>query len=334
MGAEPQPTWYRISDLARVNTPARFLLHGGECTGIMLVDQKSRERSWRVRRDSGALDVLPYEPIAWRPVPGQPWPDALPEPLSVAAVGRFVDIRPRKLAAMQRQAEQSAAVMAELEREHGPLYPVLPGASDDQWWLDPEGLTYSAAGEISLLEAEARVSRAILTDGIRNFDTKRGFEASTGDSALGSFIADSISADGLELIKHFKPTRRDISDYPVAFGWFTAIAPIELRPQWAKVGWFSGAQKVLVWRALVPQKSWRQIAQRAGGSQEGWRKAWGGALECVRRVANGNQPLLHVKVSDQLAALRERNMAWKRKRHDPAEILTGALKAMEPADAD
>jgi hypothetical protein len=339
MPVEPRPDWYPVRQLVRPNTALRWLLPGGEATGFLKVEKA--ERQFWVRRDSGSVDRLSFEPFAWRPLPvqqgGQPWPDALPEPMTLAATGRFVDIRPRKLAAMQRQAEQSADTIAELEREHGPLYVALPGSKEDQWWLDPAAVTYSQAGAIDLMEAEARVSRAILTDGLRAFDVPaNGLAQST--SALGGLVHESLNSEDAELIRHFKPTNRDVQDYLTAFGWFTAIAPLELRPEWARrpdraSDWFSGAQKVLVWRALVPQLSWRQIAKRVGGSQEGWRKTWGGALELVRRAANGEPVLTHLTVADQLDALRERNHSWKRKRHEPAEIMANALKAMEPVDA-
>ena len=340
--------WYPHGTLTLSGKPVRILLPGGEATGFVKIGtratagspQGSRgapERTWSVLRDSGAADALGFEPWAWRPLPDQPWPHDLPEPITAWSAGaRMVDVRPRKLAAMARQAAESARVQAELAQQYGPLE-VAPGDSPAgsrppgakpgaQWWLDPVSVTYSAPGEIDILEAEARVARAILTDGLRSMERPAGLAPVA--AGLAGLVAQTVSSDDAERRPRFEATARDHADYLTAFGWFAAIAPIELRPRWAGNDWLSGAQRVLVWQALIPPLSWRQIARRAGGSQEGWRKTWGGALAAVHRVANGGQPMTHVAVRDQLAALRERNMAWKRRVREPVAEVEQALGAM------
>lgn len=346
--------WYPHASLALSGKPVRILLPGGEATGWVEIGTRAAasrplsrdlaqrslgaqlERTWHVLRDSGEADALGFEPWAWRPLPGQPWPHELPEPITAWSAGsRMVDVRPRKLRAMARQAEESARVQAELEAEHGLPAPPAPsgrlpaGESESatkQWWLDPAAVTYSPPGAIDILEAEARVARAILTDGLRAMERPAGLAPVA--AGLAGLVAETTGPDDANRRPRFEATARDHADYLTAFGWFAGIAPLELRPRWAGNDWLSGAQKVLVWQALVPPLSWRQIAGRAGGSQEGWRKTWGGALAAVHRVANGGQPMTHVKVADQLAALRERNLAWKRRLRDPVSEIEGALRAM------
>lgn len=325
------PDWYAIRDLTRQGTPVRLLLERGEVTGFLKVEKGIPQ--WWARRDSGAVDRLPVEPYAWRVLDSQPWPDKLPQPITLSTSGRFVDVRPRRVSAMARQAEEAdrirAQVLADLERDHGPaasaLGPERP--SKDRWWLDHTLISYSAPGSISITEVEGRVARALLVDGFKALE--RPSEHVTATGALTMMVAESYASGDLDGPPPFESQPRDHDDYEIAMGWFAAIAPLEIRPRWA-LGqpWHSAAQKVLAWRIKSPPDSWRRIASREGGSQEGWRRTWGGALEMVRRAANGEPVLLHATVADQLAALRERNLAWKRRDRNPVSVQVAALQAL------
>ena len=50
------------------------------------------------------------------------------------------------------------------------------------------------------------------------------------------------------------------------------------------------------------------------------------AILTVTKFANGVS--VNRSASDQIAALRDRNMAWKRKGHDPVSIHEGAIAAL------
>lgn len=268
-------------------------------------DKKAGALRWAAEQD-GKLVWLPMrdwpkdcaaEPDSWRPERPELWQAPLPPPL-LSTEPRMVDIRPRRnrYSAMAAQAEQSARAQAELVSEFGEIDDV-PAVADKMWWLS-EKLTYSPRGSISEREAEGRVARAILTDGIRSsYGGPRKHRETS--SALSQFIHSALlSTDAEHMIERFDPTPRDLSDYDTAFGWFSDLNPPKRRlpsdPAWV----INHEQRVLVWR--ITGSSWRGLASLAGGSHTGAKKVYGRILGAVTGIAN-REPL------DRTADVRERN---------------------------
>lgn len=294
---------------------------GRELSAARTRDKNSGAVRW-VTTEHGQLVTLPprglesrwgEEPEGWRPEQPETWRAPLPEPLTSCAP-RMADARPGRArsggryAAMSAQAAQSDATRREIEAELGAVDEAR--ASERQWWLG-ELLSYSPAGEISVREAEGRVARAILTDGIKG---KHGGPAGMGEtsSALSGFVHETLlSSDADGMLERFEPTPRDLADYTTAFAWFTALNPPELWHHSRKAWTLSQAQCVLVWRMIMPPLSWRSIAKNAGGSHVGARQIYGAALAGVTRAANGQAVLQHVKVKDRMAALRAANRRAK-----------------------
>ncbi len=255
------------------------------------------------------------EPDAWRPERPNAWKAPLPPPLTACAP-RMVDVRepdvgasgPRagrnRYAAMAAQAEQSARSRAEIEAELGPIEEAERG-KDHQWWLT-ELLTYSSRGEVSVREAEGRLARAILTDGIRGkYGGPNGLTETS--SALSVLVHETLLSTDADVIRErFEPSPRDVGDYEIALGWFAALNPPELWHRQRDAWTLNQAQCVLVWRMMLPPLSWRKIAAH-GGSHAGVRQVYGAALASVHRAANGKPVLRHVTVKDRIGALRERN---------------------------
>lgn len=283
------------------------------------------------------------EPEAWRPERPELWKAPLPEPLvscgltgagapsgrgGAGAPGRLapgcraqaVDavpgaprtqgwrggcVRGDKYNKMAAQAEQSAQTQAEIRAELGDDEEAAAGR-DDQWWLT-EPLSYSPMGEVSLREAEGRVARAILTDGIRGRHGGPGGLTETSSALSGLVHETLLSTDAEGMTERFEPSPRDLSDYVTAFGWFAALNPPELWHRRREPYTLSQAQCVLVWRMITPPLSWRRIGRQTRGNHETLRRVYGAALAGVHRAANGQPVLQHVRVKDRMAALREAN---------------------------
>ncbi len=318
-------------DMPAIGVRVVVVWAGRELSAARTRDKNSGAVRW-VTTEHGQLVTLPprglesrwgEEPDAWRPEHPDRWKAALPEPLASwtsslaasdeAAAARQVarereqfiaGLGGNRYAAMTAQAEQSARTRAEIEAELGAVDEAR--ASERQWWLG-ELLSYSPAGEISVREAEGRLARAILTDGIKG---KHGGPAGMSEtsSALSGFVHETLlSSDADGMLERFEPTPRDLADYTTAFAWFTALNPPELWHHSRKAWTLSQAQCVLVWRMIMPPLSWRSIAKNAGGSHVGAQQIYGAALAGVTRAANGQAVLQHVKVRDRMAALKERN---------------------------
>lgn len=289
------------------------------------------------------------EPELWQPRDPENWEYPLPEPVTAAAQGRFHSTRgsgryiggasdaqvlpeasrmghPR-YAAMSAQADASDAARAEIEAAVGFTLDDLArdraqSASEadriePRWWRDSSLVTYSPSGVVSMGEAEARVLRAILTDGLRPW--KRGEPVRAWPQEFLDWadaqkkMAEDPKAD---IRERFVPTRDDIRDSLVAMTWFAALDPPQLRPDgYGTINQdFTRDQVLLILRALEPPFTWRQIGrhQLIGCSHTQARKHYREAVERVWRAANGLQVFKHVRVRDELAALKERNRAHKR----------------------
>ena len=292
---------------------------GHQISAARTRDRKTGAVSW-VTAERGKLVTLPpkgqeerwgAEPECWRPEHPDKWDAPLPPPMERQAQPRMVYRTGRnRYAAMTAQAEQSARTQRELRAflEEKGLAEVAPAAGDSsrQWWLS-EPLTYSDAGEISEREAEGRVARAILTDGIHGKYGGPRANASAS-SALQRLVHETLQSDDADDEPfRFKPGPRDNTDYLTAFGWFTALNPPEIWHKRREPYELSQAQCVLVWRVIVPPRSFRQIAKSTGGSHEQARRIYGGAIAGVTRAANGKRVLPYMTVADRMAALRERN---------------------------
>src|SRR5690606_15145035 len=174
------------------------------------------------------------EPSAWQPVDLAAWDLPLPEPISGPLPQRAVPWSRResrgRQAGMIAQAEAAEAIRASVAAEIGPddaEEAPSPSGRPEQWWRDAALVPYSKPGEISHAEAEARVCRALLTDGLRP-DNRLAPIART-IAALAEAVAETVSsADAEDRGPRFEPTPRDLADYLTAMRWFALLNPPEL----------------------------------------------------------------------------------------------------------
>lgn len=320
---------------------------------------KTRRRCWAVEVGDGLVDYWPPkrwprsmqsvgdEPELFQPRDPESWPYPLPEPERTSEEGRMYSTRGSgrggaagsgqpaggRYAAMSAQAAASDANRAEIEAALGFTLGDLareraqgdsaaereePGA---RWWRDAAAVEYHPKGAVTQQMAEARVLRAILTDGLRPWKDGRVLARAWPQEFLDWAEAQKRLAEDpkADLRERFVPSPDDVSDSLVAMSWFAALDPPQLRPDGAYTiaADFTRDQVVLILRALEPPYTWRQIGRhelvgRVSHTQA--RRFYKAALERVWRAANGFPVFDHVTVVDELAALRERNRAAKRSR--------------------
>lgn len=258
--------------------PAWFVFQGAN--RVYLPEKKNR-KAWG------------DQPEAWQPQYPDQWAHELPEAMSSPASGRMVNIRARK-----RMSDEADATGDKSDDAGG------------QWWLDPLQVTYSEKGNISRREAEARIMRAILTDGVSAF--KRGDVSGTAAALMEMGVMahdeDTVIRD---LAPRFEPRPRDQSDHLVAMTWFAALAPVEMRHKNREAGSLNQAQKLLVWRAINPPYSWGDIGDYIKANRSTVRYRFKESLEMIFRAANGQRVYKHVTTVDQVAITRAENRAFR-----------------------
>ena len=247
-----------------------------------------------------AYDIGP-DPDVWRPLRPECWAAPLPPPVKTIApvmwssrtgFAAVADAAAAELAREMEADREAAAAQAGADARES--------ARALAWWRDPSRVTYSQPGAISLREAEARVSRAILTDGLNGF---RSTAQEIRDSALAGVIDGGVDTELAERVTRFVPLPQDLSDYLTAFGWFARLSQA---PGGGGAFRLTDPQLALVWRARG--RSWRAVAEDLGVSDDTARRIFATGLVQVHRAANG-WPLGPVSVAEQRAALREREIA-------------------------
>ncbi|MGE4340330.1 MAG: hypothetical protein AB7E55_30930, partial [Pigmentiphaga sp.] len=163
---------------------------------------------------SGAMALGPH-PDAWQPLVANKWKGALPPPIKV--------ISPQMWSSRTKFTAVDEAEAAELAREMERDREMAQSANNGEtievggirlpWWRDATLVTYSEPGKISVSEAEARVSRAILSDGIR-CRTEEVLEVHTA-TALADLIAsagDDEYATAMAWLMRFDALPQDRDD--------------------------------------------------------------------------------------------------------------------------
>lgn len=257
----------------------------------------------------GIDEDIGTDPEVWRPIKPEAWKRPLPAPVKVieprmwSSRTKFTAVEEAEAADLAREMEadrETARAAGESNREGRRTRESLA------WWRDATRVTYSAPGSIGVAEAEARVSRALLTDGV-TAAIRNGVQEARASSTLADVVADILSSDDDDVFERvqFNSLPRDHDDYLTAMAWFAALET----PGQRVPGHYSDAERLLVWRARG--RSWRSIAEDLGCSDTTARRQWSGALFQIWCAANGWEIARRVTAADQLAVLRERNRQAK-----------------------
>lgn len=315
--------WYAMQHLPAGRCRVRVRWEAREFVAARMMHPKTKRLAWCLppRLHGEEIVWLPRradrarwstEPDCWQPDDAERWvwPADEPAPLPVQVHPQmYSGGSGRTWPSMDEQAVRSARLQEAIEADAVQSAQRKLGS---RWWWDDQLVAYSPAGAVSIEEAEARVCRAVLTDGIGPMELPQGWQGV--GSALSQFVHETVTSD--DRVTFFEPTRRDVTDYETfePMRWFAALNPPIMHRRRKAAGELNTAQLVIVLHALG--YSWRAAGrhQRLRVSHERARQLYlggpgrAGAIEMIWRSANG-QPVMPwlSNTDDPLTALRRRN---------------------------
>lgn len=273
--ADP-PRLYPIETLTLMNVRVFIMLAGAiRIVGWLGRHPETRQRWWFAegKKPGHGQPLAPWispgvairlrreTPMAWAPLEESVWTAPLPEPIGPTVTPRMVSV--------------------DRVRPGLPPPEVFDAGMPDDVWPYP-GLKLGERGiPQSLEECEARV--------LRGFRTQASRAVSDAGHKPSPYCADipaefvklalrhadierlqrgEIRAEDFEAVRSgWSPTRRDLGDWDHALAWLAAVSRHQAR--------------VIALRAANPVYSWRQIADRLGGSHETARVSYRQALEAM-----------------------------------------------------
>lgn len=263
---------------------------GREFEAVRLVHPKKKRILWATIIDGEAVYLPPKgrnkiwgeHPQLWQPVDMATWEHALPEPQRLA-----IPNWPRPQEIVSRETS----------------------SWDGMWWRDVTLIAYSSSGEISRREAEGRLMRALNTN-LRIKVERPGFQSCS--DVLARLSQEKMDLETDEPLGHdwrppFEPLGVDLDDFLTAMAWFRALNPREMWHKRRRFGDMNRAQAVLLYRSLDPPASWDFIGRKWGVSGERVRQIYKSSLDKIERAANGRPVFKHVRVTDPMIEVRERN---------------------------
>ena len=314
--------WYRYSDLPPPYTVmTRWQMAGRIFVGI----RKRGERGKDLFCDAVTGQVVSIEgyPELWQPLKPEAWSAPLPAPVVASSAGIMTTER-MKFGAVE--AASSAELAREMERDRAHAnssrktdgFHGKPEQPEARWWRDISNIKYEPKGEVSQRMAEARVMRALAWCGAGKPMTVGGSPMTSLVREIGEEAARALAEieqiTPPDVAPRFRPLPLDHKDFDVAMGWFVALNPPELwnsrRLPWG----LSRLQRVILWRSLATPLSFAEIAHECRWMDyQRAQQAYADGIDKVWRAANGKRVHKQLKVRDQIAALRERNRASKRR---------------------
>jgi len=303
---------FEAARIQRENAVVWVTHHRGEAIFLPTKNRRPEdaERPW-----AGWHTLSIRGPQYWRPINAERW--ALPLPQAIVfpkvASGVMRSERMRFTAVADAEASELAREMeADRQQARDSRETVQVRKAEVAWWLDQSRIDYEPAGEVTTRNCEGRLMRALAWCGASDFKERTAVNA----EVLAEVAAVSADAGEPEPGLTFKPLPSDRRDFETAMAWFTALSPPEHwrpgREPWS----FSQIQKILVIRARPMPPSYDTIAEvlsyvkRKSMSGEWVRQQFKKGVERCLKAANGEE--IYPGITDQVAALRERNRAFKR----------------------
>lgn len=180
---------------------------------------------------------------------------------------------------------------------------IEPILSHDQWWRDHTAIIYQPRGEITHIQCEARVMRALITDRWQRLDLKPIKTNSAVLADLKRSLLDLLEeAPDDDWVPPLRPMRQDHTDYLIVMKWLT-----EVNCTWREM-------TTLRRRAQSPPWSWRSIGDFINRSPQGAKKMYIRTIHEITVSANQHP----IRGPERLMALQAQNAAYKRRpeRHD------------------
>lgn len=276
VAASVEQAWFPLSAMRRRGVPVIIARPGYEHLAIVAEDKPSRVLHWHMLHTRPRVRIGDRfarwgvagdrcAPQAWRPVPGVPWPDPLPEPL----------------AHWQPPREPG---------QHSPppeTEPDDPTQSGDGWPY-PRLRLGERVPPVSIEECEARLLRALRTSASRETGSVGIAHRNTCADIPAEFVKIALRYEHAEALRRgdyspethavrsgWTPVRRDIEDWLYALGWINGLHGRALR--------------TLEMRAADPAFSFRAIAAALRISAQGAHDLYRGAVRRAYRTATEGQ---------------------------------------------
>lgn len=306
--------WYSLSDLPPGIVRVRVRWYGREFVAVRGVHPKTRRLCWyQWDKDGQEARTLPPRGESWTPEPDR-WqpehPDKFwakgkprPEPLPVL-------VHPHMVYVKQGFGAVDAAESLERERE-------IDAERDDTdgWWRDITNVRYEPRGSVTERMCEGRLLRALAHCGasFARFRLRQRVTANLLVAISQEFAELEHEAErlGWGRLDAFRPLRPDEDDFDEAMRWFVSINPPDERKTGRKLG-FSRRQRVLLMRSLDYPLSFWDIGNELRTSKQNVMALYRVGIEACCRIANGRSAYPGQPGTDHMAALRERNRAFKR----------------------
>jgi hypothetical protein len=255
--------WYPIAAVHPVRHANRLIAMSGagwSIIGKVMRDPDSKRPCWFELRGRKVVRLGPWRPIeegesrwwepeAFRPLPGQDWPDNLPKPLRAH---RYPDLPP-------------------------PEEPVPPPVPENDGWPYPGLRLGCQEPPTSEQETEARVLRALRT---MHSQPRVGVKSDNGSWPTEWYlimrrIEDHARDDNAigDVRIAWSPTRRDATDWDYAMSWLTQAN----REDYALISM----------RGANPSFSWRRIAELEKVSPQAIHQRYRTAIGRLYAIATG-----------------------------------------------
>lgn len=290
--------WYAAADmLPPLRVLVRVMWIGREFDAVRLMQPKRRRIGWQTIHNGDPVYLPPkgrdriwgHDPELWRPIDPANWPHALPEPRTL--------LHPAWPPVSQDVSRETRLAGS----AQNPLDPL--------WWRDITLVSRSPEGDVSRLEAEGRIMRALNVNWAVRMERP---QQNSNAAVIARMSAEKLAVEIDEPIladwrPPFEPLGLDYDDFLAAMAWFAALNPPELWHKRRKPGSMNRAQLVLLYRAMDPPSSWRFIGDQWSVSAERARQIFQSSIDKVHRAANGKPVYKHVRVENRMALVREQN---------------------------
>lgn len=316
--------WYKTHDMPPPYTVnVRVMWDGREFVARRGRHPQTGKDVWAAVKAGGQLELITriddsVEPSLWQPLFPDKWAGALPEPVTLSK-SRIMTAETMRFGAVDEASSEELAREMHNDREAARAahvnHVVFHEKQPRQWWFDASDIKYQPMGSVTRRNCEARVMRAL------NFcGASKGFGMPVTPTAkaladlaeaLACALAMGISDDE-DIAHRLKPLPADLEDFLIAMGWFSALSPREFWKSDRKAWALNRAQKVMLARSLPSPPTFADLGHEYHvGDAAATERMYDRSISQCLAAANGKR-VHDVSVVDQVAALQERNRAYRR----------------------
>lgn len=301
--------WYRWADMPPPFTvQTRWQWAGRIFVGIRGFNKKTGLEMLAEVLDDGRRRIVTGRgdtplPHLWQPLHPHLWRAPLPDPVVLSTDG-----------IMATTIQRFSAVDAASGIDRG----MVSHETHKPSWHDHLKVRYEPKGSVTLAMAEARTMRAMACCGAgRGWQPRQTLTSdvlAVSANLMQLATAEIESGDVDAIPARFQPVPADYQDFEIAMGWVAALNPPEFWSKRRRAWSLSKTQRVLLWRSLPAPLSFAAIGDELGWSgHQRAQQVYAEGVEKVWRAANGLRMHKQLEPVDQIAALRERNRASKRR---------------------